>query len=214
MCKSLSIETMSVISYRCWHIQHQIMAWLWKLDQVLFKVIEIGAVWSIIYDYLLVGHCKYSSILYYFWDKAIYWSKIGDYFIRPCIRRPSYGGLHRNTAIPPFDVSKLEWCGYPMDGRAPGYLADDFRLAGRGRPGSRSAASMMLDIPCTTTSLGESICRRRTACLEQPCSCHPWSVTVAVNLRKAAENLFVCLRVAALVTYELAPWKCTDWLTN
>jgi len=38
----------------------------------------------------------------------------------------------------------------------------------------------------------------------------PWSVTVAVNLRKAAENLFVCLRVAALVTYELAPWKCTD----
>jgi len=56
----------------------------------------------------------------------------------------------------------------------------------------------------------QSICRRRTACLEQPCSCHPWSVTVAVNLRKAAENLFVCLRVAALVTYELAPWKCTD----
>ena len=56
----------------------------------------------------------------------------------------------------------------------------------------------------------QNICRRRTACLEQPSSCHPWSVTVAVNLRKAAENLFVCLRVAALVTYELAPWKCTD----
>ena len=55
-----------------------------------------------------------------------------------------------------------------------------------------------------------SICRRRTACLEQPSSCHPWSVTVAVNLRKAAENLFVCLRVAALVTHELAPLKCTD----
>ena len=35
-------------------------------------------------------------------------------------------------------------------------------------------------------------------------------VTIVVNLRKAAENLFVCLRVAALVTYELAPWKCTD----
>ena len=56
----------------------------------------------------------------------------------------------------------------------------------------------------------QSICRRRTACLEQPSSCHPWFVTVVVNLRKAAENLFVCLRVAALVTYELAPWKCTD----
>ena len=34
--------------------------------------------------------------------------------------------------------------------------------------------------------------------------------TVAISLRKAAENLFVCLRVAALVTYELAPCKCTD----
>ena len=56
----------------------------------------------------------------------------------------------------------------------------------------------------------QSICRRRTACLEQPSSCHPWSVIVAVNLRKAAENLFVRLRVAALVTYELAPSKCTD----
>jgi len=56
----------------------------------------------------------------------------------------------------------------------------------------------------------QSICRRRTACLEQPSSCYPWSVTDVVNLGKAAENLFVCLRVAALVTYELAPWKCTD----
>jgi len=35
------------------------------------------------------------------------------------------------------------------------YLADDFRLAGHGHPGSRSAASMMLDIPRTTTSLGD-----------------------------------------------------------
>ena len=34
-------------------------------------------------------------------------------------------------------------------------VADDFRFAGRGRPGSRSAASMMLDIPRTTTSLGD-----------------------------------------------------------
>ena len=40
-------------------------------------------------------------------------------------------------------------------GQTRGYLADDFRLAGRGRPGSRSAASMMLDIPHTTMSLGD-----------------------------------------------------------
>ena len=44
-----------------------------------------------------------------------------------------------------------------LNGRAPGYMADDFRLAGRGRPGSRSAASMMLDIPRTTTSLEEHL---------------------------------------------------------
>ena len=42
-----------------------------------------------------------------------------------------------------------------LNGRAPGYLANDFRLGGRGRPGSRSAASMMLDIPRTLTSLGD-----------------------------------------------------------
>ena len=30
-------------------------------------------------------------------------------------------------------------------------------LAGRGRPGSRSAASMMLDIPRTTTALGDRV---------------------------------------------------------
>ena len=42
-----------------------------------------------------------------------------------------------------------------LNGRAPGYLADDFRLAGRGRPGSRSAASMTLDIPHMPTSLGD-----------------------------------------------------------
>jgi len=34
------------------------------------------------------------------------------------------------------------------------YLADDFHLAGRSHPGSLSAASMMLDIP-RTTSLGD-----------------------------------------------------------
>ena len=34
-------------------------------------------------------------------------------------------------------------------------VADDFRFAGRGRPGSRSAASVTLDIPRTTTSLAD-----------------------------------------------------------
>ena len=94
----------------------------------------------------------------------------------------------------------------------------DTRLSGRRLPSCRPWSSWLTvsrqynaGHPSYDDVTGrQNICRRRTACLEQPSSCHPWSVTVAVNLRKAAENLFVCLRVAALVTYELAPWKCTD----
>jgi len=38
---------------------------------------------------------------------------------------------------------------------------------------------------------------------------------VAVNLWKAAENLFVCLRVAVLVTYHiLMNWRLGNVLTN
>ena len=29
-----------------------------------------------LYDFILVGHCKYITILYHFRDKARYWSKI------------------------------------------------------------------------------------------------------------------------------------------
>ena len=31
-------------------------------------------------DFLLVGHCNYGPILHRFWDKAIYWLKIGYFF--------------------------------------------------------------------------------------------------------------------------------------
>jgi len=52
-----------------------------------------------------------------------------------------------------------------------------FRFAGRGRFGSRSAASMMPDIPDrTTTSLGDRAFAVAGPCvwiLEQPSSCHP-----------------------------------------
>ena len=78
--------------------------------------------------------------------------------------------------------------------------------------GFRAGRSMMLDIPRTTTSLedrafavaGPRVWNSLSPAIRDP------SVTVVVNLRKIAENLFVCLRVAALVTYELALWKCTD----
>jgi len=34
------------------------------------------------YDFLLVGHCTYSYILYYFRNKARYWSNIGSFIAR------------------------------------------------------------------------------------------------------------------------------------
>jgi len=44
------------ISYRFWDIQRQRMAWPWNM----------GRGCSRSYDFLLVGHCKYSCMLYHF----------------------------------------------------------------------------------------------------------------------------------------------------
>ena len=85
-------------------------------------------------------------------------------------------------------------------------------ILSKAQAGFRAGRSMMLDIPRTTTSLedrafavaGPRVWNSLSPAIRDP------SVTVVVNLRKTAENLFVCLRVAALVTYELALWKCTD----
>jgi len=43
------------------------------------------------YDLLSVCRCNYSSILYRFRDKAIYWLTIAI-FSYPCSRRPRFGG--------------------------------------------------------------------------------------------------------------------------
>jgi len=51
------------ISYRFWDIQRQRMAWPWNCGYGSFKVTENGARRYIIYDFLLVGHCKYSSVV-------------------------------------------------------------------------------------------------------------------------------------------------------
>jgi len=70
---------------------------------------------------------------------------------------------------------------------------------------------MMLDIPRATTSLGD-----RVFAIGGP---RVWnSLPPAIRdpllslsiFGKLLKKLFVCLKVAALVTYELAPWKCTD----
>jgi len=47
---------------RLWDIQRQNIAWPWKLGWGLFKIIENGAVRWTMYDFLLVRHCKYSSV--------------------------------------------------------------------------------------------------------------------------------------------------------
>jgi len=65
--------------------------------------------------------------------------------------KPHFGGNFNEKSFPNFFIFSI----LISFGRAPGYLADELRLAGRGRPGLRSAASMMLDIPRTTTSLGD-----------------------------------------------------------
>jgi len=54
------------IWYRFWNTQHQIMPWSWNPGLGSFKIIENGAVQQIMYDLLLVCHCKYSSILYHY----------------------------------------------------------------------------------------------------------------------------------------------------
>ena len=70
---------------------------------------------------------------------------------------------------------------------------------------------MMLDIPRTTTSLGD---RAFAVAGPRVWNSLPPAITVAVNLWKGAENLFVCLRVAALVTYELALGNVLTIITN
>jgi len=51
-----------------------------------------------------LSRCMCPSNYNRFWDTAIYWSKIVNFFIPPCIRRPGY----------PFGTEKLEWLDYHM----------------------------------------------------------------------------------------------------
>jgi len=68
-----------------------------------------------------------------------------------------------------------------------------------------------LDIPRTTTSLGDrafAVAGPRVWNSLPPAIRDP-SLSPSI-FGKLLKTYFVCLRVAALVTYELAPWKCTD----
>ena len=63
------------------------------------------------YDFLLVRHCNYGSILHKFRDKHRYWSKI-VIFHTPLHSASPLGSPRRNIVIL-FGVEKL-WWGYPM----------------------------------------------------------------------------------------------------
>ena len=59
---------------------------------------------------LLVCHCKYSSVLYHFRDKARYWLTIAIVFIPPAFEAPVKGSPSEycHTVC----VEKLKWSSY------------------------------------------------------------------------------------------------------
>ena len=78
------------------------------------------------FDAYKLSRCMCPSNYNRFWDTARYWSKIVNFFIPPCIRRPHYGGSRRNSATP-FGMEKLEWLGYPMVNKLWSYLYSFWR---------------------------------------------------------------------------------------
>ena len=81
-----------------------------------------------------------------------------------------------------------------LNSRAPGYLANDFRLAGRGRPRSQSAASMMPDIPRMMTSLGDralAVAGPRVQNSLPPAIRDPYSLSLSIFRKLLKTYLFV-----------------------
>ena len=61
---SMFFTTMVCMSYRFWDIQRQRMAWPRNLGMGRSRSLKMAPFDR--YDFLLVGHCKYSSMLYHF----------------------------------------------------------------------------------------------------------------------------------------------------
>jgi len=97
-----------------------------------------------------------------------------------------------------------------MNGRVPVYLADDCQLVARRQ--TRSATAAFLDVPRTSTSLSSrmfSVAGPRT-----------WN-SVSITIRTSSLFYTTSTRLlkthrgtAAPVTYELAPYKYSYYLTN
>ena len=76
VCKSVLILNYARISYSFWNIQRQRMAWPWNRGRVRSRALKMAQFdRSFIYDFLVVGHSKYSSILYHF--RVIWRSNLG-----------------------------------------------------------------------------------------------------------------------------------------
>jgi len=70
-------------------------------------VIGNGTIQQTSYEFLLVFYSNYGPILYHFWDKTKYWTKIAIFFMLQMDSRPPLGGPRPSSAIT-FDTEKLE----------------------------------------------------------------------------------------------------------
>jgi len=78
------------------------------------------------FDAYKLSRCMFPSDCNSFWDTARYWSKIVNFFIPPCIRRPRYGGSRWNSATP-LRMEKLEWLSYHVVKKFRRYLYSFWR---------------------------------------------------------------------------------------
>jgi len=92
-------------------IQRQAMAWPWNLGLGSFKVIENGAVRQTMYDFLLVRHCNYSSLVLLARYSALLVEN-REIFIPHQYLAPPQGWPHRNF-MKMFDADKTRMIGLP-----------------------------------------------------------------------------------------------------
>ena len=91
------------------------------------EAITLNVVWmEREFDAYKLSRCMCPSNYIRYWDTARYWSKIVNFFIPPCIRRPRQGGSRWNSATP-FRTEKLEWLIYHVVKKFRRYLHSFWR---------------------------------------------------------------------------------------
>jgi len=87
------------------------MPWPWNPGQRSLKVIGIDTDRSATYDFLLTFHSNHGPILYRFWDKRWFQSKIAK-FSHPRVFCVHAGGIPLGIGYQRLGSKKLEWRGY------------------------------------------------------------------------------------------------------